>query len=669
MYSNKRSLPVSLLLLGIGLTACADDGKAIQREDEAPARLARADVQEAERVAGVPIEACSAHAVIGELDGREGDCSLPGAPSTPHWTRHRMFGDSTPDIAAWSEAPPGELQRYCSYQYVGSGPIGREHYDELFAAIDAYPGMALESVDLDCRSEAAQGNGLDSPAVLAPLAEAFLRAIQWIPGSMLRSTVGVRERVEVAILDTVSRQAAGSEQIQPVHEHGRLMAAIIDEITCADADSACANTIRHHLALPRRAASTDWVRGGDFGTMGDLATSIVAAVGHWRMDQLADPSAPKRLVINASLGWEPDASSSSNAPERALEQALGFAACNGALVIAAAGNVANPACAAQDTGPLAPASYQLVAAPDAAECARLGYAPLDPSAYPIFGEARPLVYAAGGVDGRDRPLLNGRPEAMPPLATYAAHASVATEDGYTTPLTGTSVSAAVVSATAGLLWSYAPELTPDQVMGLIYESGIDTGRSADFAFGDATPAVHRVSVCAAMSRLCSSKEDGRCPELDCADPSVPADGYLGGYFAAAHAAIADAGDRKRSFFGPVGEAPVCESTSWNEQVQPQPELPACPACGLDSPPPPDNKGTLYMTLESEYLGSVVAIILTTFDPLGRPTSFVLDPWVIESVNDPEVEVTEVELETGPVVHAILTFRLPDAHLSEEIAVW
>src|SRR5690606_8133831 len=106
-----------------------------QTTSQASAQLARADLPEIQPLAGAPVVGCSTHNVVAELDDRDGDCSLPGAPSTPNWARHRMFGDSTPDVAAWTEAVPGELQRYCSYQYIGREPIDRAHYDELFAAI------------------------------------------------------------------------------------------------------------------------------------------------------------------------------------------------------------------------------------------------------------------------------------------------------------------------------------------------------------------------------------------------------------------------------------------------------------------------------------------------------------------------------------------------------
>jgi hypothetical protein len=654
MHSN-RSVTVSLLLFGAGLGAC---GEATERDPKGSVQLVHANVAEPVPISGTPIVGCSTHNVIGELDSRSGDCELPGAPATPNWARHRMFDDATPDLVAWTEAVPGELQRYCSYEYIGREPIGQRHYDELFAAIDAYPGMPLDSVALDCRSELVQGNGLEDPAIVAQLAESFHRAIQWIPGSALRSTAGQREHIEVAVLDTVSREGT-----KPVNEHGVVMGEIIAEIACPDGDSSCSNTIRHHQAMPRHAnKSADWARGGDFGTMGDLATAIVAAVGHWRMAQLDDRDAAKRLVINASLGWVPDASASTNAPERALERALEFAACNGALVIAAAGNIPDPACAAGDSGPLAPATYQLVEAPDAAECARLGYAAIEDSMLPVFGESRPLVYAAGGLDGHDRPILNGRPEAMPPLAVYAAHASVEAGGDYTTPLTGTSVSAAVVSATASLVWSYAPELTPNQVMQLIYDSGVDIGQQADFGFAGAAATVHRVSVCAAMSELCSGRNSSVCPELDCLDSHVPPDGYLGGFAAALNAAIADPSNQVRTFIGPAGTDPVCEPRAWNEQVKPQPEHPLCPACGLDSPPPPsppEDDAVLSISLPSQHRGTVVAIKLTVYDVTGTPEVFSMSQAVVDSVNNPNISVTQVELRTPVVVSATLDFMLDD----------
>src|SRR5690606_30927345 len=149
---------------------------------------------------------------------------------------------------------------------------------------------------------------------------------------------------------------------------------------------------------------------------------------------------------------------------------------HGALMVAAAGNTKNELCPEQYVGALAPARFEALAAPTGFECWLLGHNPQWTQSYPIFagggGNYVPLVHAVGGLDESDEMLINSRLEAMPRLAALGASGIV---DPGAEALSGTSVSAAVTSATAALLWSYRPELRPDEVMQLIYDSGWATG--------------------------------------------------------------------------------------------------------------------------------------------------------------------------------------------------
>lgn len=674
MFSHRQLFTSVFLLAGISIPACLDDSLDSFGEFEEPADAAQpeavglADEIAAENGAtpySAPIIECSSHNVIGVLSERGGHCNLGGA-MIPSWQWHDMFDKFTPDLADWTEQVPGQLRRFCIFEYVGPGEPKGEDYGQLFGAIMAYPNMSLDSVAPDCRGEVVQGDGLNDPAVTTELVKAFHDAIQWIPGEDLHSTGPNRRPAEVAILDTVSQLAVDDPSIKPVNEHGLYMGDIVRDIACPDGDSNCERAIRYHIAMPREAHElANWEEGGEFGTMGDLAMSVVAAVGQWREKRISDPNAPQRLIISASLGWVPEApvtADPNRGPVRALEEALYFASCNGAIVLAASGNTTDAACGDQELDPLAPATYELVPAPTETECLLRGYAPIDPFDFPVFGDPRPLVYAVGGLDGQDRPISNARPKSMPGLAAYAANASVETGSGFTLPLTGTSVSTAVVAATASLIWSYEPKLTPDEVMKAIFESGYETELSAYLDFHQTNPKVRRASVCAALDYACANAPNGHCPELKCADPEPPADGHLGGFFDAVAVAVGDPANLVESFDGDDGIAPVCVPPTWDEQIDPQPEVPACPTCGFDSPPPPDNKpynDILTMSLDSSYKGLVTSGMLVTYDANSTAMTFVLSPLVIGSLNSPTVRIVQVAFEAPGTVAASLTFGLAD----------
>src|SRR6185503_4331980 len=101
-------------------------------------------------------------------------------------------------------------------------------------------------------------------------------------------------------------------------------------------------------------------QGGDVGTVSDLGSAIFAEVLHWR-----HAGSPGHLILNLSLGWDGelfndlDVSSVSKLRPDVLYvyQALRFAARNGVLVIAAAGNQKGGQ--QQSNWPLLPAAWEM----------------------------------------------------------------------------------------------------------------------------------------------------------------------------------------------------------------------------------------------------------------------------------------------------------------------
>ena len=123
---------------------------------------------------------------------------------------------------------------------------------------------------------------------------------------------------------------------------------------------------------------------------------------------------------------------------------------------------------------------------------------------------RPLVHAVSALDYHDRPLAIVRPGSIPRLMAHGM--SAITSDPLRPPqhtllLTGTSVSAAVVSGAAAAVWSHTPTLTAHGVANLLFTTGVSiptTSTQLCLAGGCAkNPA--RVSLCAAATELGGSR--------------------------------------------------------------------------------------------------------------------------------------------------------------------
>jgi hypothetical protein len=607
--------------------------------------------------------------LIGVLDPGITDCSLVGTVPA-QWASSPLFGAGSPGVAALAEAVPTNLRRYCAYDYVGPTGQVSAWYGALTTAVDNSLFMDVETLSADCRGEFEQGDLYDV-SIGEELRAAFLASIGWATGEQIDDAYGnSRETIEIAVVDTVSQAAADDPGIEPANGHGLQMAALIREVNCPSDRSDCVEGVHHILAMPRDdwSDTPDWVVGGNHGSQGDLAMGIYQAVEAWRERRLASPgSSSPRLVINLSLGWERlanEALESERGPHASVLAALRFASCHGALMVAAAGNTKNELCPEQYVGALAPARFEQLAAPTAAECVLLGHVPQWTSSYPIFagtGDYAPLVHAVGGLDETDQLLINSRVDAMPRVAALGANGIV---DPSAEALSGTSVSAAVASATAALLWSYRPELRPDEVMQLIYSSGWATGEVADFAL-TGSPGVRRVSVCAALDDACTG-ETGQCPTPGCSATAPAPDGNLASFEAAVKAVLDDPQTNVESF-QVVGEEqfPTCEPPTEmgsTDLASPQPEVPLCSRCNLTKAGGFTVKDDeLSMTIDPAYAGQVLGLKLVLLDAAGTASYYGFDTAVIDSLNSQPypVDVTQVLVEAAKAQSAALKFMLVD----------
>ena len=271
------------------------------------------------------------------------------------------------------------------------------------------------------------------------LSEEFLRETgQLPPDSGLPSGP---PNVQITFLDTEpDGPLASSPPTPPGPQHGFAVAHLAQELVCKAGDGLCAATVLSKRALNYQASSglahqLPSRLPGSIGTISDLAVAIAEAV-------LACPS-EKRLILNLSIGWDGEADLDGNdAIDRdpavqSVYAALQFAAREGVLVIAAAGN--------RRGGGLDDSNW-----------------PILPAAWDLWPAGKPskLVYAVGGVDWQGLPLPNSRTNALPVRVAYGDHATleVGNHSGvYTTVYTGSSVSTAVVSAAAAVIWHLLPD--------------------------------------------------------------------------------------------------------------------------------------------------------------------------------------------------------------------
>ncbi len=363
-------------------------------------------------------------------------------------------------------------QRLCQYQSVANTAIDTS---SLPTGIDLHP---------DCGGVVALSEIDDVVADLAPQAERTYRAHMsaidrdGMPLALPR-LARAAQTVEVALIDS-SDDTTTPQLYPPSGEwiHGRAMGLAIHRLTCPDgapsARSECVVRFTSQKVLTEDSgyeASDPDKPLSQWGYLDRVSEGIAAAVDGFEARK-GTPGAAQHLVINISLGYDPewsvDAAGGINAPTEKLAAALHRATCAGALVIAASGNTS--------FGPSDASGYR--------------NAPMYPAAFMpktdvncAQGSARDrLVYALGAVDERDMPVQNMRREALPELAAMGAGVAF---DNTTSPanpsavgmprMTGSSLGAAGGSAVAATVWAYLPELSPREVMDIVRDTALMLG--------------------------------------------------------------------------------------------------------------------------------------------------------------------------------------------------
>lgn len=377
-------------------------------------------------------------------------------PTAPGWSKSKLF-------PAGSQAP---LSLYCEYTWTGQGSPD----------VSAIPqdGDRDDWTQPDCMAVTTMApSDAAEAAVKGSLNAAFWAAVDRPPSLPARPNPNAPP-VRVAIIDSwPSVSVAGTSK------HGLVMAGIVDDLVCDLYPVSCPVHIVPHLALNLIDPETiDEVNGGYYGFQSNLARKIEQAVSAAKDEQ---PLA--KLVINLSVGWDRYFQNYVELPSpkmrpaaTAVKDALEYAVCNGALVIAAAGNTSFGPDATD--GLIYPAAW----APETAACP---------------GNPR-LVYPVSGLDARDHALYNARAEGITSLAAPGelATGTLPSTPVTTGPLTGSSVSAAVTAAAAATVWMYLDGKTPAEVMGLLEAGAVPLSLNATACAGPSPCGlVRRLSLC------------------------------------------------------------------------------------------------------------------------------------------------------------------------------
>lgn len=489
------------------------------------------------------------------------DTPVIGLSTGPTCPRPKDAKDGRWEVAPVFQLPgerlPASMARLCAYSWVGCGPPDEAALpqDELAFAADDPPVVMPLAPAQKAASEVVK----TARARLARAADA---------PSPVPATADAKT-VIVGLPDTspAPPKGAGDIGLEAI-SHGFDLAWITRYLACPGGTlRPCLARVRTDLALGRK---------GGRGARSDLAASIVRLVSVWKKQD--SRSAP--LILPIAAGWEPLAetalpwrkkpsggeSASAGDPDnlpapaapyagagaplspgsRAVFAALHYAACHGALVIAAAGN--DPGYKDSPSGPMLPAAWETLPAPSASACkAWFGDDAVAKLAAPKTTYT-PLVHSVGGVDERDHPIPGtraaGLPRLLAPASLGAAYPDDPTDAGYarlcapgadvpsafvcdrTVPRTGTSVAAAVTAAIAAVVWAHHPDKSGHDIMSALQAGGISLGEKPDYMLASTgKETIVRVSLCGALAASCKGARKGVCPDkLTCSRPPAFARG-------------------------------------------------------------------------------------------------------------------------------------------------
>lgn len=544
-----------------------------------------------------PDAACTDWRYIAVKAPSERFCPSPGVNL---WTVSPLFASTqTPYI------PPG-LREFCVYEH--SGNPTSNPTDALIT------NGKLLAADKDCASVATMGT--ISESTWGVLKVHFLDQAGYVDRDP-------SDPATLALLDTAAdTRGVPDPGSSP---HGYSLTHLAEEMLC---ENGCRADLATRLALPiirfdhedASKTAVNKIEGGYFGTFFDLAKAIREEAVY------NDLSGNNRFILNLSLAWDgglfgglkEDFPQDMSVGVQAIYRSLQYAGCLGGLTVASAGNRQT----ASQENPMLPAAWESHDALGTLQCQGfLGKLP--PVTLPLNHSA-PLLYAVGGVTSTGDMLSNARQSATPPRVAYGDHA--VTDDFAfqpTTIYTGSSVAAAVVSATAAAVWNERPNLLAHEVMAILDAGGDALAYTADFYYGESVPGVRRISMCNALAEAC---QGGACvpqpppcqwtqepPDLSLALSEYEGDVVLNLSDMVADVDLTDC-TAETMFFDPAFPTPeaTCPFDELSGILQhpwtgPQPEEMPCPSC-------PGSQKETQGTLQSGFFKQQAIVCTNTSDP-------------------------------------------------------
>lgn len=580
----------------------------------------------------------------------------------PHWKGEALFGDTA--------------EGWCFFET----QAGVADLDERVARLDALVTAAGGAIGPD-RLVVSPAGTLDESA--APGFEEQVR--QEVGYLGWEGDLPEAGRVRLVLLDNAPTSANPLAGQEPAVRHGEVLARLAGELLCVFGNGECPVEIRTELAMPmaglgpkereamgvpssfagRMVAKAE--KGGQFGTLVQLARAVDVTVSSYQTDH-DRTGGPSALVLNLSLGWIPSLDGSTDdawtPAVTAVYRSLRRASCHGALAFAAGGNRSGGPDA--DEGLILPAAWNQTSPAQAKGLAGPHAPDLSCDALGGADTGLPVVIAVGGVSRRGRLLGNGRTGGQPDLLAYGDH--VVTEGpgmarvAATSPMTGTSASALVASASAVALWTRGP----NEPAGAIRKVLLDASEPLVLPSLDDTGA----KVTAGRVDLCTGKGQGGLGHF-CVQP--PRRGQadfsaLGAWYTAAVSAtpgftevgpstVLDdwrnrCGAESRLFQPPGSGSADCPSDEiasiydvvdaapGNEPlVKPQPPPVRCPSCLLA-------KKEQVLLLQDAELATHIKPVLRVEYQLTETTRRVVS-WSLDGLLGPEVASPGVVIPFGP----------------------
>lgn len=649
---SRSAIALFLAACALALGGCAD-------EADEPSSEHRVGVLPPPLI-GIPIS--TNPLTTAELDTLNADVCDPA-----HMVGRRGTGVGCPDIGSWvgkrvfpGANTPAELAAYCYYNWPNGTPDATE-ISTLATRSVFLPENGGELAP-DCRAVQPQ-----SDAISEQIGGGLQSLFHWYAGRVGTTMFGdpgplqPPASIATVVVDTIPQGGVTN----PTSDHGLIVESVVEAFACPGAD--CTVDVQHQLGLPRTNQGINVVQGGVIGLQSDLARGIFFAVEDY-LD--LGQNAPEHLVINLSVGWEPSLFSGQDPTDATpavdtVYDAIRYARCHGALVIAAAGNSNGLVC---DEQALAPGRWEESLAPlQQSDCDAVGVS------NGVFDSANyaPLVHSVGGLDGLEDPMPGTRENGMPRLAAPATHGVADLGAGPVEVRTGTSIASAVAAGAASLVWAHNPDLSPSQVMGALYSMGHDVGtETAGFgAYGGGSD-VRRLDTCRALKLVCNLP-GARCNDVNlplaCNTSSPTSVAALAEDIAAltdpapnlpldpsSFSCHQHCGAPAREVYRPPGHDPVCAESERDPTLRltnPQPPKPACEDCLLDVSSSGDADAQL--TLVSAYANET--LLSASIEVLDRDTGVLH----VFDITDPEqYEEETIYVVSRMEINEIASYSIP-----------